>query len=82
MFARQALARYRRPAGEARLGWADGCELVDWPAVEEPMMGEVAFVVSVVDDGLRERLSEEVNAFNVAATPTPGCCASPSVGRR
>jgi GNAT superfamily N-acetyltransferase len=32
------------------------------------MMGETAFVVSDADDGLRERLNEEINAFNVAAT--------------
>lgn len=32
------------------------------------MMGEVAFVVSDADDGLRERLNEEINAFNVATT--------------
>jgi GNAT superfamily N-acetyltransferase len=32
------------------------------------MMGEAAFVVSDADDGLRERLNEEINAFNVAAT--------------
>ena len=32
------------------------------------MMGEAAFVVSNPDDGLRERLNEEINAFNVAAT--------------
>ena len=31
-------------------------------------MGETAFVVSDADDGLRERLNEEINAFNVAAT--------------
>lgn len=31
-------------------------------------MGEVAFVVSDADDGLRERLNEEINAFNVATT--------------
>jgi GNAT superfamily N-acetyltransferase len=35
---------------------------------EEPVMGDAAFVVSDVDDGLRERLSEEIDAFNVAAT--------------
>jgi len=35
---------------------------------EEPMMGEVSFVVSDVDNGLRERLNDEINAFNVAAT--------------
>jgi hypothetical protein len=32
------------------------------------MMGEVAFDVSDVDNGLRERLNDEINAFNVAAT--------------
>ena len=32
------------------------------------MMSEVAFVVSDVDNGLPERLDEEINAFNVAAT--------------
>src|SRR5258707_10559665 len=32
------------------------------------MMGETAFVVSDADDGLRERLNEEISAFNVAAT--------------
>jgi GNAT superfamily N-acetyltransferase len=32
------------------------------------MTGEVAFVVSDADDGLRERLDEEINAFNAAAT--------------
>jgi GNAT superfamily N-acetyltransferase len=32
------------------------------------MMGKAAFVVSNADDGLRERLNEEINAFNVAAT--------------
>jgi len=31
-------------------------------------MGEVALVVSDVDDGLRERLETEINAFNIAAT--------------
>ena len=31
-------------------------------------MGEVVFVVSGADDGLRERLDEEINAFNVATT--------------
>jgi GNAT superfamily N-acetyltransferase len=31
-------------------------------------MGEVGFEVSDADDGLRERLNEEINAFNVAAT--------------
>jgi hypothetical protein len=41
-----------------------------WPRLqwEEPMMGEAAFVVSDADDGLRERLNEEINAFDVAAT--------------
>jgi GNAT superfamily N-acetyltransferase len=32
------------------------------------MMGEVAFVVSDADDGLRECLNEEINAYNVATT--------------
>ena len=32
------------------------------------MMGEVAFVVGDADDGLRERLDEEINAFNAVAT--------------
>ena len=32
------------------------------------MMGEAAFVVSNAGDGLRERLNEEINACNVAAT--------------
>jgi GNAT superfamily N-acetyltransferase len=32
------------------------------------MMGEAAFVVSEADDGLRERLDEEINAFNASAT--------------
>jgi GNAT superfamily N-acetyltransferase len=32
------------------------------------MMDKAAFVVSNADDGLRERLNEEINAFNVAAT--------------
>jgi GNAT superfamily N-acetyltransferase len=31
-------------------------------------MAEVALVVSDADDGLRERLDAEINAFNVAAT--------------
>jgi GNAT superfamily N-acetyltransferase len=31
-------------------------------------MDEVQLVVTDADDGLRERLSEEINAFNVAAT--------------
>ncbi len=31
-------------------------------------MGDAAFVVSDVDNGLRERLGEEIDAFNVAAT--------------
>lgn len=31
-------------------------------------MGEAAFVVSEADDGLRERLDEEINAFNASAT--------------
>ena len=31
-------------------------------------MGEAAFVISDADDGLRERLSQEISAFNVAAT--------------
>jgi hypothetical protein len=31
-------------------------------------MGEAALVVSHVDDGLRDRLNENINAFNVAAT--------------
>ena len=31
-------------------------------------MDEVALVVSDEDDGLRERLEAEINAFNVAAT--------------
>src|SRR5258708_27914223 len=35
---------------------------------KEPVMGEAVFVVSDADDGLRERLNEELNAFNVAAT--------------
>jgi GNAT superfamily N-acetyltransferase len=33
-------------------------------------MGEAAIVVGDADDGLRERLDAEINAFNVAAT---GC---------
>ena len=33
-------------------------------------MGEVALVVSDADDGLRERLDAEINAFNVAALST------------
>ena len=32
------------------------------------MMGEVAFVVNDVDNGLRERLDQEISAFNAAAT--------------
>ena len=32
-----------------------------------PMMGDAAFVVSDVDNRLRERLNDEINAFNVAA---------------
>jgi GNAT superfamily N-acetyltransferase len=32
------------------------------------MTGKVAFDVSDVDNGLRERLNDEINAFNVAAT--------------
>jgi GNAT superfamily N-acetyltransferase len=32
------------------------------------MMGEVAFVASDADNGLRERLDKEINAFNAAAT--------------
>jgi GNAT superfamily N-acetyltransferase len=32
------------------------------------MMGEVALVVGDIDNGLRERLETEINAFNVAAT--------------
>ncbi len=32
------------------------------------MMGEAGLVVGDADDGLRERLNEEINAFNVAAT--------------
>jgi GNAT superfamily N-acetyltransferase len=32
------------------------------------MMSGTEFVVSDADDGLRERLNEEINAFNVAAT--------------
>jgi hypothetical protein len=35
---------------------------------EEPMMGEAAFVISDAGDGLRERLNQEISAFNVAAT--------------
>jgi hypothetical protein len=31
-------------------------------------MGEVAFVISDAGDGLRERLNQEISAFNVAAT--------------
>jgi hypothetical protein len=31
-------------------------------------MDEVALMVSDIDDGLRERLDEEIYAFNVAAT--------------
>ena len=31
-------------------------------------MGDVAFAVSDVDNGLRERLDKEINAFNAAAT--------------
>jgi len=31
-------------------------------------MGEVAFAVSEADDGLRERLDQEIQAFNGAAT--------------
>jgi GNAT superfamily N-acetyltransferase len=31
-------------------------------------MGEVAFVVRDADDGLRERLESQINAFNAAAT--------------
>ena len=31
-------------------------------------MGEVAFAVSDADNGLRERLDKEINAFNVAVT--------------
>jgi GNAT superfamily N-acetyltransferase len=31
-------------------------------------MGEVALVVGDIDNGLRERLETEINAFNVAAT--------------
>jgi len=31
-------------------------------------MGEVALLAGDVDDGLRERLEAEINAFNVAAT--------------
>lgn len=40
-------------------------------------MGEVALVVSNVNNGLRERLDAEINAFNVAATgyADAGCCA-------
>jgi GNAT superfamily N-acetyltransferase len=34
-------------------------------------MGDVAFVVSDVDNGLRECLSEEIDAFNIAATGHP-----------
>jgi GNAT superfamily N-acetyltransferase len=32
------------------------------------MMGEVTFEVNEASEGLRERLNEEINAFNVAAT--------------
>jgi GNAT superfamily N-acetyltransferase len=32
------------------------------------MMGDVAIVLGDVDEGLRERLDAEINAFNVAAT--------------
>ena len=31
-------------------------------------MNEVRFAVGDADDGLRDRLDEEINAFNVAAT--------------
>jgi GNAT superfamily N-acetyltransferase len=31
-------------------------------------MGEVMFVVNEASEGLRERLNEEINAFNIAAT--------------
>src|SRR5215475_14009979 len=33
-----------------------------------PLMNEVSFVVSDADDGLRERLDEEINLFNAAVT--------------
>ena len=35
-------------------------------------MGEAAFVISDADDGLRERLNQEISAFNVAATSLAG----------
>jgi GNAT superfamily N-acetyltransferase len=34
----------------------------------EPVMGDVAFVVRNADDGLRQRLETEINAFNAAVT--------------
>ena len=42
-------------------------------------MDEAALVVGDADDGLRERLDAEINAFNAAATGcgTAGCCPSP-----
>jgi GNAT superfamily N-acetyltransferase len=34
----------------------------------DPTMGEVAFAISDADNGLREHLDKEINAFNVATT--------------
>jgi GNAT superfamily N-acetyltransferase len=44
----------------ARFGYPAG--------TKESTMGEVAFVVGDTDDGLRERLDQEINAFNAATT--------------
>jgi hypothetical protein len=50
------------------------------PAGEELMMGEAAFVISDADDGLRERLSQEISASTSRRPdwPTARCWVSPS----
>ena len=37
-------------------------------AIKETMMSEVSFVAGEADAGLRERLGEEISAFNAAVT--------------